>query len=240
MVKLKRFGIGGLLLISAVYFLVFSAVRYNLAQTSAELASQPPTIVVDAGHGGVDGGTTGKAGTSESQLNLTIAKKTEQMLAFCGFRTLMIRDSDISVYTGDCQTISQKKVSDLKNRVRIINELPSAILISIHQNHFSDESYSGAQAFYGPAEGGKTLAGYLQSALREGVDPHNRRASKRASSVYLMEKIDCPGVLLECGFLSNPQEENRLNQPEYQKKIACAISVALAQYLQAGERNIEV
>lgn len=240
MQRLKQFSIGGLLLISAVYFLIFSAVRYNLAATTAALANEPPTIVVDAGHGGVDGGTTGKAGTSESRLNLTIALKTEQMLAFCGFRTYMIRSEDISVYTGNCETISQKKVSDLKNRVRIINDFPSAILISIHQNHFSDEHYSGAQVFYGPADGGKSLAMHLQTALKQGLDPTNDRPCKRASSIYLMENITCPGVLLECGFLSNPEEEYRLNQANYQKKIACVISTALAQYIQAGERNLEV
>lgn len=240
MERLKKFGIGGLLAVSAAYFLIFTAVRYNLSQTTAALAQQPPTIVIDAGHGGVDGGTTGKAGTSESQLNLTIALKVEQMLAFCGFRTHMIRSTDISVYTGDCETISQKKVSDLKHRVQIVNDFPSAILLSIHQNHFSDERYCGAQVFYGAAEGGKELAQQLQETIRKGVDPGNRRLCKRASSVYLMEKITCPGVLLECGFLSNEKEELRLNQPGYQKKIACAISAALAQYIQAGEKCLEV
>lgn len=240
MEQIKRLGIGGMVLISAVYFVIFSAVRYNLEQTSAELAQQPPTIVVDAGHGGVDGGTTGTAGTRESHLNLIIAQRVEKMLAFCGFRTHMIRSADISLHSEDSQTISQKKVSDLKQRVKIINDMPSAVVVSIHQNHFSDDSYSGAQVFYGSAEGSKMLAQQLQAALREGVDPHNRRQCKQASSVYLMENITCPGALLECGFLSNRQEEQRLILPNYQKKIACAVSVALAQYIQAGESSLEV
>lgn len=232
--------IGAILILAAAYFFVFSAVRFNLAATAAAMAQAPVTVVIDAGHGGEDGGATSVSGIRESQLNLAISLRLEQLLALAGIQTQMIRDTDTAVYSGSCATITEKKVSDLKNRVATINAVNQALVVSIHQNHFSESKYSGAQVFYAPADGSKELAQIAQNVLRETLAPSNRREPKAASSVYLMEHIQCTGILVECGFLSNPQEDLKLQDSDYQKKLVCAIGGALTQYLGKGDAQNEV
>ena len=187
-------------------------------------------VVIDPGHGGEDGGATSCTGRLESEYNLAISRRLDDLLHLLGYRTLMTRTSDVSIYsTGD--TIAQKKVSDLKERVRIVNEISNALLVSIHQNQFSDSRYSGAQVFYAKTEGSKELGQQMQTKLVEALNPGSNRKSKPISGVYLMEKINCTGVLVECGFLSNPREESRLRDSEYQKKLCCVIAAAVCQYL---------
>lgn len=240
MQQYSKIGFGGTALLAAVCVLIFAVVRYNLAAASAAIAQIPATVIIDAGHGGEDGGATGITGASESQINLEISLRLEQLLSFCGLDTLMIRTTDTAVYTGDCNTFSEKKVSDLKNRTALVNRTPSAILISIHQNHFSQEKYSGPQVFYAKTDTSKALAQFMQDSLETILQPSGHRACKPATSVYLMEKIQCPGVLVECGFLSNSREEALLQQPDYQKKIVCAIMGALSQYTEKGEQDLEI
>lgn len=225
--------------LSAFCILIGGAMRYNLAAVSAALRI-PPVIIIDAGHGGEDGGATGVNGASESMLNLEIALRLEQMLAFCGYDTLMTRSSDNAIYSEGCETYSEKKISDLKNRVALINSNQPAVLVSIHQNHFPQEQYSGSQVFYGKASHSKELGLIMQSYLKTALQEEKSRPCKAADSVYLMEKIQCPGVLIECGFLSNGREEALLRQGEYQKKIVSAITGALTQYTAKDEVKIEV
>lgn len=187
-------------------------------------------VIIDAGHGGEDGGASSSSGTLESDLNLQIALRLEDLLHLLGYDTLMIRRTDISVYTSG-QTLSQKKVSDLKERVRIINETKNAVLISIHQNYFPESKYSGAQVFYAKTEGSSELANTLQKNLVCSLNEGSNRKSKEASGIYLMEKIKCTGILVECGFLSNPEEEALLKNQEYQKKLCCVLGVSLSNYL---------
>lgn len=187
-------------------------------------------IVIDAGHGGVDGGATSCTGILESAINLEIALRLDDLLHLLGYDTTMIRTTDESIYTQG-ETIATKKVSDLKERVRIVNETEKALLISIHQNHFSDSKYSGAQVFYTDSMDSMALAKNLQSALVSSLNPGSNRQAKKASGVYLMEHIDCTGILLECGFLSNPEEEARLRSPEYQKELCCVIGASVSNYL---------
>ncbi len=188
------------------------------------------TVVIDAGHGGVDGGATSCTGILESQYNLEIALKLNDLMHLLGIQTVMIRDADCSVYTqGD--TIAQKKVSDLKERVRIANSTDNALLLSIHQNHFTQSEYHGAQVFYAPTEGSQSIAKTLQTALIQTINPDSHRQVKKADGVYLMQHIDCPGVLIECGFISNPNEAYLLGSDDYQQKlcsvIACTVSTML-------------
>ena len=187
-------------------------------------------VVIDPGHGGEDGGATSCTGRMESEYNLAISRRLNDLLHLLGYRTRMTRTSDVSIYTtGD--TIAQKKASDLKERVRIVNEIGNALLISIHQNQFCDSRYSGAQVFYAKTEGSKELGQQLQTKLVESLNPGSNRKSKPISGVYLMERINCTGVLVECGFLSNPREESRLRDSEYQKKLCCVITAAVCQHL---------
>lgn len=237
--RIFNWRVGSAILIVAVYFLIYCTMRHNLSAVTAAISDERTTIIIDAGHGGEDGGAIGIGGASESQINLAISQRLEQLLVFMGHQTSMIRSEDVSVHTGGT-SITERKVSDLKNRVSIVNQIPSAVLISIHQNHFSEKQYSGAQVFYASTEGSRRLAEMTQEQLRECLNPNNNRTCKQAESVYLMNEIKCPGILVECGFLSNEKEEQQLLQPEYQKKIICAIGCALGQYLSEGDHHIEV
>lgn len=187
-------------------------------------------IVIDAGHGGEDGGALSCSGKRESTVNLQIALRLNDLFHLLGYDTKMIRTSDTSVYTKG-ETIAQKKVSDLKQRVRIVSQTPNAILISIHQNTFPESQYYGAQVFYSKNASSAELANQLQSGFISSLNPRSNRKAKPASGVYLMDKIATPGVLIECGFLSNPQEEALLLTSEYQKKICCVISTMTASFL---------
>lgn len=196
--------------------------------------SLPPVrehcFIIDAGHGGVDGGATSCTGKLESAFNLEISLRLRDLLAFLGYDTRMIRTEDISVYTeGD--TIAAKKMSDLKERVRICEKTDGAILLSIHQNTYPDSRYSGAQVFHASSQGSEELAKSLQKNLITVLNSGSKRSAKRAEGVYLMEHISCPGVLIECGFLSNPEEEAKLRSPEYQKQLCCVIAATAASYI---------
>ena len=185
-------------------------------------------VVIDAGHGGVDGGAVSCTGVYESQINLQIAIRLNDLMQLLGYETKMIRSEDISVYTNG-KTIAQKKISDLKERVRVINNTRNAVLISIHQNYFQDGRYSGAQVFY--AKNSQMFANTMQQQFRQTLNPGSNRKIKKADGIYLMENINCDAILIECGFLSNKTEEFHLRDPNYQKKICCVISTVTAQYL---------
>lgn len=187
-------------------------------------------IVIDAGHGGEDGGAISCTGRPESAYNLEIALRLCDLMHLLGYETKMIRTTDIAVYTSGT-TIAQKKVSDLKHRVQIVNETENPLLLSIHQNQFPDSRYSGAQVFFSGSGSSEALAKRLQSAFAATVNPGSRREAKKSSGIYLMEHIRCTGILIECGFLSNLQEEAKLSTPEYQKKICCVIAASVSSFL---------
>lgn len=191
------------------------------------------TIVIDAGHGGIDGGATSCTGVLESRINLEIALRLNDLLRLLGMDTVMIRTTDTSVYT-EGKTIAAQKVSDLKERVRICNGTENAILISIHQNTFSDSRYGGAQVFYAATQGSQQLAAALQKTFCDSLNSGSNRKAKSAESVYLLQNIRCTGVLVECGFLSNPEEEARLRDSGYQQKICCVIAGSLQEFLHSG------
>lgn len=187
-------------------------------------------ILIDPGHGGVDGGAISISGRAESIFNLEISLRLRDLLHFLGYDTRMTRSEDVSIYTkGD--TIAQKKISDLKERVRIANSADNLILLSIHQNSFPDKRYSGAQIFYAKTNGSRDLAEKLQDSFVQQISSTQKRKAKPSNGVYLMEHIRCTGVLIECGFLSNPVEEAFLRSTAYQKKLCCIISGAVSQFL---------
>ena len=187
-------------------------------------------IIVDAGHGGIDGGATSCTGVLESQLNLEIALRLNDLLHFLGYDTRMIRTTDTSIYT-EGNTIASQKVSDLKERVRIVNETENAILVSIHQNTYPDGRYSGAQVFYADDENSRMLAQELQNAFKNTVNPGSNRKCKSSNGIYLMQHIDRTGILVECGFLSNAEEEAKLRSEDYQKQLVCVIGTSLSSWL---------
>lgn len=221
--------------IYALVLLLFATVAVFMdhtvtAMSETNFQKNHSCIVIDAGHGGIDGGATSYSGVVESKLNLDIALRLNDLLHFLGYETKMIRTSDISIHAqGD--TIASKKISDLKERVRIVNEIQDAILISIHQNYFQESRYSGAQVFYAQTAGSEILAKELQNLLKATIDPANRRKAKQSTGVYLMEHIQCSGILIECGFLSNPEEDRKLQDPSYQKNLCCVIAAAVAGFV---------
>ena len=208
----------------------------TLVSTAFETPSEPPvTLVIDPGHGGEDGGAVSCTGVTESGLNLAIGTRLQDLLLFLGYRTKMTRDTDVSLHDPGAETVSEKKVSDLRNRVQTVRNTENPVLVSIHQNMFSEEKYSGAQVFYAPTPGSIELARTVQGRLRSSLDPGNHREVKESLTVYLMKKITCPGILIECGFLSNRAEEEKLRNSGYQKQLACVIACALTEYLAAAD-----
>lgn len=190
--------------------------------------------IIDAGHGGIDGGATSCTGVLESQINLQIALRLNDLMRLLGHKTLMIRTTDMSVYTsGD--TIAAQKVSDLKQRVRIVNEQHNGILISIHQNTFPDSKYCGAQVFSASDTASREVAVKLQSELVRVLNPGSNRKSKTGEGIYLMEHITQPGVLVECGFLSNAAEEANLRSKEYQLRLCSVIAATIPSHFREGE-----
>ena len=201
-------------------------------------ADRKHTIIIDAGHGGEDGGATSCTGRLESGFNLEIAQRLDDLLHLLGYRTKMIRTTDSSVYTHG-STIAEKKVSDLKQRVSIVNSTPGALLVSIHQNTFSDGRYSGAQVFYDGRGEGRALAEQMQAAFCRTVNPGSNRKCKKANGVFLMERIECLGILVECGFLSNREEEAKLQSVQYQQKLCCVIASTLTEFL-TGQDDLAI
>lgn len=216
----------------AAFFLGCAGLMRQAVETAGELSPLPiqPVIVIDAGHGGLDGGTTGAAGTAEDRVNLQIAGRLEAMLALLGCETVMTRTTEDSL-ASEGKTIRAQKQSDLRNRVNMVSGFPSALLVSIHQNHFPDPKYSGPQVFH--TKNAAELAGTMQSALTAALAPGSRRSAKTASGIYLMEHIPHPGLLVECGFLSNPEEERKLASAEHQKKLAAVMGAVLAGYVRS-------
>ena len=218
-----------------ILFLAGCILAYSGSRAVTTLAENNPikrgiTFVIDPGHGGIDGGAVSCTGKPESHLNLQIAFRLRDLLHLLGYSTLMTRQTDISIHT-EGNTISAQKLSDLKERVRIVNDAENAILLSIHQNFYHDSRYSGAQIFYNPIKNAKELAYELQNAIIKTINKGSHRASKPVDGIYIMEHIQRPGLLIECGFLSNPEEEVKLHSGEYQKKLCCVIAATLSKVL---------
>lgn len=228
---LKRYAYIYLYVVSACllfgYFVGNSALSVNNPQSF----TLRPTLVIDAGHGGMDGGTTSCTGVLESQFNLDISKRLERLLSLLGYETVMVRTEDVSVST-EGSTIREQKRSDLKNRVKLVNEMDNPIYISIHQNFYPESRYSGPQVFYASTEDSKDLATLMQTNLNEALTTSNKRSCKKSDGVYIMQHINCCGILIECGFLSNPEEESKLKTPEYQKKLCSVIAATLANHIE--------
>ena len=189
-------------------------------------------LVLDAGHGGEDGGALSAAGDKESDVNLGIVLRMDQLLGLCGVPPVLTRSEDVSIHDASASTLREKKVSDIHNRVALVESQPSPLLVSIHQNSYPDARYSGAQVFYGRTEESRIWGEATQEILRQYLDESNSRAAKRIpDTVYLMNHISCPAILVECGFMSNREEAAQLQTPEYQKKLAAALVGACLQYI---------
>lgn len=213
-------------LLAAALLLSFSAaVRFYKTEMVFGANAAAATVVIDAGHGGVDGGAVAKDGTVESGINLAIALRLKELFLFCGIEPTMIRETDVSIHSEDAESIAQKKVSDLRNRVAITNSHLQGFLVSIHQNSLpTAPSVRGAQAFYNPVSGAAELAHAMQATLNIAINPQRAKTEKQIPpGIFLMEKAQIPAVLVECGFLSNAEETQLLKTEAHQLRLALAI-----------------
>lgn len=186
------------------------------------------TVIVDPGHGGVDGGASTADGVLERDLNLEVAQRVRDLLCLTGQRAVLTRTTEEDLHTeGD--TIRERKVSDIRNRVALVNGTENGLLLSIHQNSLpSSPSTHGAFVFWNGVEGGENLAKALQDALNGSVNLGNEKEARQIpDSVYLMNHVTAPGALVECGFLSNAAEAAALRDPAYQTRLAVAITAGV-------------
>lgn len=187
------------------------------------------TVVLDSGHGGIDPGKIAADGTFEKDINLSIALKLQSYLEQSDVRVVMTRTTDEGLYAPED---SNKKVQDMKNRIAVMESCNADIVVSIHQNSYSDSTVHGAQVFYYTSgKESEALAKNLQAVLIEKLDPDNHRQAKGNDSYYLLKKTSRPIVIVECGFLSNPEEAARLKTDSYQDEIAWALHLGILQYL---------
>lgn len=198
-------------------------------------SDQRQVIILDAGHGGMDGGCSSAAGDVEKHINLAILLDLRELLQASGYEVIVTRDTDTSIHDKGIEGIANQKSSDMDNRLAIFNSCEDAICISIHQNQFTDPKYSGAQMFYSdtnPESG--TLAQMIQNQFVQFLQPDNVREIKLCGKeLFLCYYSENPTVMVECGFLSNPDEAALLVTEEYQQKVAFTIYAALMEYLSA-------
>jgi len=194
-------------------------------------------IIIDAGHGGEDGGAQSSSGITEKYINLAISEKVNDIFRFFGYETIMTRKDDSMCYDDSCNTIRQKKVKDIKNRMNIIEENPNSVFLSIHQNHYSGSDSFGTQVFYSQNnEKSEILAQCIQSTIVTDIQQDNKRTIlPSGDEIYLLYHSNIPSVMVECGFLSNEQEAIKLNTEEYQSTMAFEIFKGTQKYL--GEQN---
>lgn len=190
-------------------------------------------VVIDAGHGGDDPGKVGINGALEKDVNLQIALLVKKYLEANDIQVVMTRETEAGLYDADA---SNKKVQDMKRRIALIDETAPAVTVSIHQNSYPEEYVHGAQVFYyNGSKEGQQLAEMIQSELVEKVDPENKRQVKANDSYYLLKKTGIPIVIVECGFLSNSNEAEKLCTEEYQERVAWAVHLGILQYLNGVE-----
>lgn len=201
-----------------------------VVETSAEIVSEH-VIVIDAGHGNPDGGAESKFGIAEQEINLKIALKLQELLEQSGYVVILTRSDENGIYDLEADTIKEKKVSDMKNRVNIGNTAEAEIFISIHLNKIEQEQYSGYQTFYQKNnELSKELALFIQDNLNFAIQRDNKREILPLTGKYIMDNMKIPTVTVECGFLSNLEESALLENDDYQMRLAWGIYLGIMDY----------
>lgn len=201
-----------------------------------------PVIIIDAGHGGMDGGATGVGGVIEKDINLAIAQKLCSLAQLGGYDVIMVRSTDRSVHEEGITGVRKQKVSDIHQRLALAKKYPNAVFVSIHQNYFPQQSSWGTQVFYSTENvQSRVLAQKIQDNIREALQPDNKREIKAAgNNLYLLSHMSNPAVMVECGFISNPEDSQRLLKADYQQQLAFKIlqSVTELQMQSETEGNI--
>ena len=200
-------------------------------------AFERPLVVIDAGHGGADGGCVSVDGTPEKGINLSILQTMRDTAALMGYDVICTRESDVSIHDEGVTGLSKQKKSDMDNRLAIINKYPNAVAVSIHQNQFTDPKYSGAQMFYPKGnEQAHALAEAVKGRIVSTLQPDNERETKPVGDeLFLLDNARCPMIMAECGFLSNESEAQKLETPAYQKLMALTILFGVNDYIYSGK-----
>lgn len=213
----------------------FTGSVYTLAQVKSI-----PQIIIDAGHGGFDGGAVAQDGTVEKNINLKISETLSNMLEVSGYEVIKTREDDNSTEDNSNEKISSRKKSDLKNRLELMKKYPDAVFVSIHLNKFTTSSAKGSQVFYSDnVLGSDDLGESIQSSIITLLQPENTRVIKKSTSAtYLLHNARVPAVIVECGFLSNKNELELLKNEEYQNKMAFCIFCGINNYFSKGDKNV--
>jgi len=227
-----------LLIAVALYAIIIKlSAQCERSVSVMEMEDDRPILIIDPGHGGDDGGAVSADGLVESGVNLDIAQRLNGLCGFLGIRSAMSREEESLDYPAEMDTIAKRKRWDTRQRTDFINSFGNAVLLSIHQNNFPDSRRRGPQAFYGAVPGGRELALLIHDNMTSNLYPDSRRvASPVPKEVYIMSNVRCPAVLVECAFLSNPEDCALLRQDRYRTKIA---AILLTSYLQYTEDKDE-
>lgn len=220
-------------MMSRVWILIFSfcfCVGFCGCAISSQGSIASPTVLIDAGHGGSDGGAVASDGTNEKHINLEISLILRDVLRVCGVTADMTRMEDVSLHDAGADSIREKKVSDMRNRLNLFNQADA--VISIHQNHFEQAKYSGTQVFYSANhEDSIRLADAIKNAVIGSLQPNNHRELKKATNgIYLLHHTSAVCVLVECGFLSNPAERELLKDNTYRQQFSIAVAMGYLNY----------
>lgn len=220
-------------LIFGAAVLVGSRGQGDSVPVSLSYEEEKPVIILDAGHGGMDGGCSTADGVPEKGINLNIMLTLRDMLEISGYEVIVTRDTDMSIHDKGIEGIANQKSSDMDNRLEIFNSKPNAVCVSIHQNLFTDPKYKGAQMFYSDScSGSEELARILQGKFVEYLQPDNDREIKLCGKeLFLCYYSKNPTVMAECGFLSNPEEAELLKTEEYQRKVAFTLFSGINEYV---------
>lgn len=223
-----------------MFIFAFLVTGYNINNTAKKeveavqtvaLPVNSKVIVLDAGHGVPDEGAESSNGTTEAETNLKIALKVQSLLESSGATVILTRSDENAIYDIDSKTLKQKKISDIHNRVKIGNESSADIFVSIHLNKIPQGQYWGWQTFYKEESGeGQKLAKSIQNSLNDSIQRDNTRVPMKIDNIYIIKHVEIPTTIVECGFLSNPEEEQLLLTDEYQNKIAWGIYTGIMDY----------
>lgn len=225
--------------VAAAAVFIFAQVK-NVAVSAPNEKTDKKVIMIDPGHGGVDGGAVGYNNIVEKNINLAISLKLRTLFEASGFTVVMTREDDRSIHDAGSDTIREKKVTDIHNRSKLLAQYPGAVFISVHQNKFQQSQYSGTQVFYSVNNaGGKVLASCIQSDVKKLLQNSNNRVIKPAGdNLYILYHAQSPAVMVECGFLSNPREAVMLTQSQYQMQMAFSIYCGTLDYYLKSETEV--
>lgn len=230
------------LILALSFFISMSLILFQhieMASVMPKTQFNETVIIIDAGHGGEDGGAVAADGTVEKDINLQISIRLNEILSAFGYKTRMIRNEDISVHNNDAKTTRERKISDIHNRAAVMDEYEKCIYVSIHQNKFESDGIWGAQTFYSPNDDvSEILADFIQKSIHTNIQPKNNRVIKKSgTNIYVLYNATKPAVMVECGFVSNQNELKQLKDSNYQSQLAYSISYGIINYLISEVNN---